>query len=91
VTVAEPVCTIRRSTSAERRAKFPPIVAGGPRVRVPKYICVSGSGVIYTVFGMPQGGDVRAEAVYWAERLSSKNDLRYVPPPGWANVVGRLP
>lgn len=84
--------TIRKATADERREKFPPLVAGGSRCRVPKYVVVNAeSNRIYTVFGLPQGGDVRAEAVFWAERLASKNDFRYVSPAGWENVPGALP
>lgn len=83
--------TIRLATAAERRDKFPPIVAGRRRVRVPKYVLVNpATDNIYTVFGLPQGGDTRAEAVFWAERLASKNDLDYIAPDGWENVAGRL-
>lgn len=83
--------TIRPATADERRDKFPPIVANGPRIRVPKYVVVnSETGGITTVFGMPNGGDTRAEAVFWAERAASKNDLLYEPPAGWENVVGVL-
>ena len=87
-----PLLTIRKATDAERHRKFPPIVAFGRRVRVPKYVCVGASeDRIWTVFGMPLGGDTRAEAVFWAERTASKNDLRYAPPVGWENVEGKLP
>lgn len=84
--------TIRPSTPEERRDKFPPLRRGARRVAVPKYVaCNPGTGNIYTVFGLPQGGATRAEAVFWAERLASKNDLDYVPPPGWEHITGRLP
>lgn len=90
--VTELSAAIRKATEAERRDKFPPIVAGGPRIRVPKYVVVNPeTDSVWTVFGLPQGGDTRAEAVFWAERLASKNDLRYEPPPGWENVEGKLP
>lgn len=83
---------VRRSTPEERRAKFPPIAAGGPRIRVPKYVLVNPeTDAVWTVFGLPQGGDTRAETVFWAERLASKNDLVFVRPPGWESVVGDLP
>lgn len=86
-----PEVTIRKSTADERRRKFSPIVADGPRVRVPKYVVVNPkTDGIYTVFGLPQGGDVRAEAVFWAERLASKNGFDFLQPAGWENVQGRL-
>jgi hypothetical protein len=84
--------TIRKATAVEKRRGFPPIGANGPRPRVPKYVVVNPhTDGIYTVFGIPQGGDTRAEAVFWAERLASKNDLDYLPPAGWERVVGKLP
>lgn len=87
-----PVVTIRLSTAEERREKFPPLVKGGRRQRIPKYLVVNPkTDNFWTVFGMPQGGDTRSEAVFWAERLASKNDLDYQPPPGWENVEGALP
>lgn len=89
---SSPRVTIRKSTVEERRDKYPPIVAGGPRIRVPKYVAVEPtSDRIWTVFGIPQGGDTRAEAVFWATRLSGKNGVDYVPPHGWENVEGVLP
>jgi hypothetical protein len=87
-----PVVTIRLATADERRGKFPPLVAGRRRIRVPKYVVVGqGSDNIWSVFGLPQGGDTRAEAVFWAERLASKNDLVYLPPEGWERIEGVLP
>lgn len=84
--------SIRKSTAVERRDKFPPIVHGRQRLRVQKYVVVNpATDSIYTVFGLPQGGDTRAEAVFWAERLASKNDLRFERPIGWENVEGKLP
>lgn len=84
--------TIRPATADERRIKFPPIVPGGSRVRVPKYVVVSAaSGGIVSVFGIPQGGDTRSEAVFWAKRAASKNDYDYISPAGWERVEGRLP
>jgi hypothetical protein len=44
----------------------------------------------WAVFGQPQGGETREEAVFWAERLASKNGLRFERPEGWENIVGRL-
>lgn len=85
-----PVVTIRKATDAERRDKFPPLVAGKRRLRVPKYVVVSAADLIYTVFGLPQGGDTRKEAVFWAERLASKNGLDYQPPSGWEGTEGSL-
>lgn len=87
------VVTIRASTAEERRDKFPPIVAGRRRIRAPKYLCVNAEKPenVWSVFGLPQGGDTRAEAVFWAERLADKNDLHYEPPKGWENVIGKLP
>jgi hypothetical protein len=83
--------SIRKATSDERRKGFPPIVKSRRRVRVPKYVVVNpDSDNIFTVFGLPQGGDTRAEAVFWAKRLASKNDLDYSPPRGWEGVVGEL-
>lgn len=49
------------------------------------------NGNYWTVFGLLQGGDSREEAVFWAERLASKNDLRFERPEGWGDVVGALP
>lgn len=84
--------TIRKATADEKKKGWPPLLAGRRRQRVPKYLLVNPeSDGIYTVFGLPQGGETRAEAVFWAERLESKNDVRYVPPAGWENVVGKLP
>ena len=87
----EPAVTIRRSTDEERRAKFPPPFGGTKPAKVPRYVVVNPiTDRIWTVFGLPQGGSTRAEAVFWAERLASKNGLRYVPPVGWGNVIGTL-
>lgn len=84
--------TVRRSTEQERRDKFPPPLGGSRRVRVPKYVVVGvESGNVITVFGLPQGGDTRAEAVFWAERAESKNDLRFIRPDGWESIEGKLP
>lgn len=90
-----PELTIRKSTAAERREKCPPIVPGQRRIRIPKYVVVAVKNYdkhmfICTVFGLPQGGDTRTEAVFWAERFASKNDYRYVAPDGWENVKGEL-
>jgi hypothetical protein len=86
-----PRVTIRQATADERRKKFPPIVRDGPRVRVPKYVVVNPeNGNVYTVFGLPQGGDTRAEAFFWAERLVSNNGFDYTPPDGWERVRGAL-
>jgi hypothetical protein len=62
-------------------------VPGGPRYCV----CNPASGHVYTVFGFVQGGDTREEAVFWAERLASRNGLAFERPAGWENVVGKLP
>ena len=83
--------TIRKATMTERRDKFPPLVVGGTRCRVPKYVVVNPiTDHIWTVFGLPQGGDTRAEAVFWAERLASNNGLSYQPPIGWERITGEL-
>ncbi len=83
--------TIRKSTVEERRDKFPPLVPGKRRIRVPKYVVVDpDTDCIWTVFGLPQGGDTRPVAVFWAERIASKNDLIYCPPRGWGSVKGSL-
>jgi hypothetical protein len=84
--------TIRKATADERRSKFPPIVRGGPRIPVPTYVVVNAdTDDVVTVFGLPQGGETRAEAVFWAERAASKNGYDYVPPVGWEDVRGALP
>lgn len=84
--------TIRKSTERERKDKFPPIVPGGKRIKVPKWVVVSlEHGTIVTVFGLPQGGATKAEAVFWAERAASKNGYEYMPPSGWENIEGELP
>lgn len=90
-----PGLTIRKSTDAERAEKFPPIVRGRKRIRVPKYVVVAAKHAdkhmhICSVFGLPQGGNTRAEAVFWAERFASKNGYEYVPPDGWENIEGKL-
>ncbi len=46
---------------------------------------------IYTVFGLIQGGATEEEAVFWAQRLASKNGLVYAPPAGWEFIEGKLP
>jgi len=90
-----PVLTIRKSTAEERAEKFPPLMLGRARQRIPKYVVVAQALIaehmhICSVFGIPQGGDTRAEAVFWAERFASKNDYRYLAPKGWENVQGQL-
>ena len=86
-----PEITIRRSTNAERAEKFPPLVRGRRRIRVQKYVVVGPSDYICSVFGLPQGGDTRAEAVFWAERFASKNGYVFLRPEGWEKVEGALP
>jgi len=88
-----PGLTIRKSTTEERRAGFPQIVAGNlKRIRVPKYVVVSlANDNIVSVFGLPQGGDTRAEAVFWAERCASKNGFDLELPDGWDKIEGKLP
>lgn len=49
------------------------------------------SGNLWIVFGLPQGGKTREEAVFWAERLASNNGLIFERPEGWSDVVGALP
>jgi hypothetical protein len=88
--------TIRRSTPEERAEKWPPLIRGKRRIRIPKYVVVAARHVnehmqLCSVFGLPLGGDTRSEAVFWAERTASKNGYDYIPPPGWENVEGRLP
>lgn len=84
--------TIRPTTEEERCEQFPPIVTGGPRIPVEKYVVINpDTNSIFTVFGLPQGGEDREEAVFWAQRLASKNDFEYIAPEGWEDVVGRLP
>lgn len=91
-----PRLTIRKSTAAERAEKCPPLVAGAARIRIPKYVVVAERHLdkhmyICTVFGIPQGGDTRAEALFWGERFASKNDYKFIRPLGWEKVVGALP
>ena len=86
-----PEITVRRPTEAERAAKFPPIVRGHNRISLQKYVVVGPSDSICSVFGLPQGGKTRAEAVFWAERFASKNGYSFVRPSGWDEVVGELP
>jgi len=85
-----PEITVRLATDAERADKFPPLVRGRRRIRVPKYVVVVSRDYICSVFGLPQGGDTRSEAVFWAERFASNNDYSFVRPSGWENVQGRL-
>lgn len=71
-----------REPSAEERKKF----------ERPRYVvCNPESGNDFTVFGLIQGGETREEAVFWAERLASKNGLTFERPDGWDDVVGALP
>jgi hypothetical protein len=86
-----PIITIREATDEERRVGTPPLVAGGKRCSVPKYVCVGSNDRFWLTFFMPTGGETREEAVFWAERAASKNGLRYVAPEGWENVEGSLP
>lgn len=90
------VITIRKSTPEERAAKSPPIVAGGSRCPIPKWVVVwekptPGMLPFVCTFGMPDGGATRAEAVFWAERKADRNDLHFYRPPGWENIEGSLP
>lgn len=82
--------TVREATAEERKTGFPPIVAGGPRCKVPRYVVCNAEQPedIILVFGMPEGADSKSEAVYWAERTASKSDLRYEAAPGWEDIVG---
>jgi hypothetical protein len=61
------------------------------RYQRPRYVvCNPESGNDWTVFGLIQGGNTREEAVFWAERLASKNGLTFERPKGWEDVVGAL-
>lgn len=84
--------TIRRSTDQERTEKFPPLVRGRKRIKVPKWVVVSlEHNTIVSVFGLPQGGATKAETVFWAKRAASKNGFEYLPPSGWEKIEGELP
>src|SRR5574338_95278 len=91
----EPGLTIRESTERERAERWPPPFGGSMPSDVPKYVVVALAhehehNWICSVFGLPQGGETREEAVFWAERFASKNGYRFVPPEGWEDVVGAL-
>lgn len=94
----DPEITIRESTLAERTERFPPLLGAAPprqRIPIPKWVVVTVEYVdrhmhICSTFGLPQGGDTREEAVFWAERFASKNGYRFVRPDGWDDVEGRL-
>jgi hypothetical protein len=45
----------------------------------------------FSVFGREEGGRTREEALFWAERLASKNGLGLVLPEGWDHVRPKLP
>ena len=77
--------TIRETDQAERDTM------GAARQGRLRYVCVNpATGDYRTVFGMVQGGHSKAAAVFWAERLASKNGLAYEPPPGWETIEGKL-
>jgi hypothetical protein len=91
-----PAITIRESTEAERREEWPPPFGGTKTSKIPKYVVVAVMHQhkhmhICSVFGLPQGGDTREEAVFWAERFCSKNGYSFARPEGWGDVVGALP
>jgi len=84
--------TIRKSTPQEQVERVEPIVVGGPRPEVPTYVVVSvETDRLCLVFGLPQGGESRGEALYWAERMVSKNGFDLVLPSGWKNVKAKAP
>jgi hypothetical protein len=81
-TPEQPVTIAIREASEEDREKY----------ERPRYVvCNPQSGNDWTVFGHIQGGDTREEAVFWAERLASKNGLHFERPGGWEDVEGALP
>lgn len=87
--------TIRESTEAERKEKWPPLIRGNPPIEIPKYVVTTVENkdkhmFICSVFGLPQGASTRTEAVFWAERFASKNGYDYVPPKGWEKIEGKL-
>jgi hypothetical protein len=91
-----PQLTIRKATAEERDEKFPPLLRGRRRIRIPKYVVVTTEHAdkhmhICSVFGLPYGGDTRAEALFWAERFASKNDYQMIRPKGWGKVEAKLP
>lgn len=43
------------------------------------------------VFGLPQGGVDKAEALFWAERAASRNGFQFTRPPGWEDIEAALP
>jgi hypothetical protein len=91
-----PLLTIRKSTDAERKEKWSPLLRGRLRIPIPKYVVVTvehqGKHMhICSVFGLPYGGNTRAEALFWAERFASKNDYRLIRPDGWGKVEAKLP
>lgn len=87
-----PHITVRESTEAEREhaGYFPynraPMTA--QRYVVCRY---EDPTKLLGVFGMIDGGETREEAVFWAERMASKNGFHFLRPAGWEDVVGALP
>lgn len=63
------------------------------RLRRPRYVVCNPveSGGDWFTFGLPNGGDTREEALFWAERFASKNGLELVLPEGWEDVEPSLP
>lgn len=86
--------TVRAATLEERRrGGVGSFWATGKPMRAPRYVVVDANDPTQYLgaFGMVDGGDTRAEAVFWAERWASKNDGHFIRPDGWAKVEGALP
>lgn len=89
--------TLRESTEQERTEGFGPhpLAEGDRRPNrvADRYVLVDAddSERLWFVFGLPQGGNTREEAVFWAERFASKNGAHFLRPEGWEQVVGALP
>lgn len=45
----------------------------------------------FYVFGIEQGGKTKEEALFWAERLASKNGFDLVLPKTFKDVIPSLP
>jgi hypothetical protein len=83
--------TIRAATPEERK-HVGDFWATGKPMKAKKYIVVdTETGSYLGAFGMVDGGNTRAEAVFWAERWASKNGGHFLRPDGWEKVVGALP
>lgn len=84
--------TIRPATRAERKS-YGTFWATGANLAAKRWLVVDAAdpSILLGAFGMADSADTKEEAVFWAERVASKNGWGYLSPKGWEAIVGDLP